>query len=78
MTVKEFIDNILEITNSHPEVLNFKVVYAIDEEGNCFNAVEMEPEIGFSDPDVDINMTIEWSKSRKPEDLTQYNVLCIN
>ncbi len=46
MKLKEFLKNINLIVKNNPEVLDYEVIYSIDDEGNEYNKVIFEPEIG--------------------------------
>lgn len=46
MTLKTFIDSLNNLVQDHPEALEMKVVYSIDEEGNSFHTVQNDPTLG--------------------------------
>lgn len=49
MTLKEYIQGLQEFVEENPEAADFKVVSAIDEEGNGFNEVKFGPTLGYFD-----------------------------
>lgn len=51
MTLQEYYNKLTYFINNHPQALDFKVVYAKDDEGNEYKPVYYEPSIGFFDGD---------------------------
>jgi hypothetical protein len=46
MTLEKYITKLNKLVEKHPESLNMKVVFSIDEEGNEFKPVIYDPSIG--------------------------------
>ena len=47
MKLSKYIKHLQKIVKDNPEAINYEVIYAIDEEGNGFQPVEILPCIGF-------------------------------
>ncbi len=75
MTLKEFLKNIEKAVNENPELLNMKVVSAIDDEGNGFNEVHFTPTPGIFEDG-------EWTPAEhlkeEGRDEKELNAICIN
>jgi len=46
MKLQEYMSNLNELTDKHPEYLDLEVVTASDDEGNDFNIVHYAPSVG--------------------------------
>lgn len=70
MKFKEYLKNLQELAEEHPEALEFDVVYGIDDEGNAFHDVVFTPTIGYyHGNEFDSNDDV----SKK-----EYNSVCVN
>lgn len=47
MTLKEYTENLLRLIDNNPEATSYQVITSSDDEGNCFNPVIFEPNIGY-------------------------------
>jgi hypothetical protein len=75
MKLKEFLENLNELVKENPQVLEYEVIYAKDDEGNGFREVVYTPSVGFLDDEN--KYTVE--ESEDWEELEEEpNVICIN
>ena len=66
MKLKKYIKILNELVEKNPELLEAKVIYSIDDEGNAYNHVNFGPSTGhYDDGDFD----------QESEDI---NAICIN
>lgn len=49
MKLKDFLENINQMIQENPDLLEFEVVYAKDDEGNEFDNITYEPSLGYFD-----------------------------
>ena len=70
MKLKEFADNINKLLLEKPETADFDVVTSIDDEGNWFNLVYYDPQIGYYDKEDKEDKEFEAQK--------ESNAVCIN
>lgn len=49
MKFKEYLEKLNKLAQNHPEIADFTVVSAKDDEGNGFNKVHYDPSIGVFD-----------------------------
>jgi hypothetical protein len=68
MKLKQYLRELNKLVDTHPEVLEFNVVYSCDDEGNRFDHVLYTPTIGTFDP---IGLTFD-------SDVPKENAVCIN
>ena len=68
MLLKEFIASIISMVKDNPELLKAEVVYARDDEGNCFQPTHYHPS-----PGIFNRGGFETSK-----DVKKINAVCIN
>lgn len=75
MKLKEYLENLQKLVQENPEVLDYKVIYAIDDEGNRYQEVEFTPIIGiFEDREFIFKDHIEeWEREE-----SEINSICIN
>ena len=74
MKLEEYISDLQNLVKEHPEYLNFKVVYAADDEGNQFNPLNHSPSLGNYEKG-------EFTPDDGTEEFTQQckiNSICIN
>lgn len=68
MKLKEYLDSIKKMVVLNPEILEYDVVYAADDEGNHFQEIHYTPSLGaFDGGDFDTDLEV-----KKP------NAICIN
>ena len=76
MTLKEYIRNLNNLVKENPGALDLEVIYSIDDEGNAFHKVHIEPTIGYLDEDggfKSIEQFEDWDR-----DDSDVNSVCIN
>lgn len=72
MKLKDYAEKINELAKSNPDL---DVVYAIDDEGNGFREVKLDPTVGYFDKDDDIF----YDDTEDIADLEkEINCVCIN
>ena len=71
MKLKEYVENILNIVDNHPDFLDLDVVYSIDDEGNRFESVYCFPDVGYFDDG-------EFTSSLDADNWEDNNAICIN
>ena len=60
MTMKEYVEGLVEFLKDNPETADFIVVTSKDDEGNGYNLVYQTPTIGYYDADErDFSMIID-------------------
>lgn len=52
MKLREFLLNLENAIEEHSDILNYEVIYSIDDEGNKFHRVLFKPTLGFYDNDL--------------------------
>lgn len=53
-TLREYMEELKELAEAHPEALDYPVVYSRDDEGNGFQHVHYSPDVGhFEDGEFD-------------------------
>jgi len=67
MKLKVFAENINKLLKERPQTAEFEVVTSIDDEGNGFNLVHYEPQVGNYD-----------KEDREFEPEKELNAVCIN
>ena len=90
MKLNEYLQLLNEMTESNPEILDYDVITAIDEEGNGYNEVVYEPSVGFYDGDnfrtgVDDEDEMDMVNFNEDEDIEDsspktfvLNAICLN
>lgn len=76
MILREYIENLNKLISEKPEALDYTVVTSADDEGNEFNMVGCEPDIGIYDTDGDFIPECrveEWDR-----DQSEINAICLN
>tara|TARA_R110000744_G_scaffold113121_5_gene211992 strand:- start:155 stop:385 length:231 start_codon:yes stop_codon:yes gene_type:complete len=74
MKVKQYVNTLVEMLKHHPEIENYEVIYASDDEGNTYEKVHYPPTImsadGFDNSYIEVKpiLTID----------DKANCLCIN
>jgi hypothetical protein len=79
MTFAEYLKNLQELAEQRPEVLNFKVVFSTDDEGNSYDPIYYTPTVGYHFEDCFVSET--QLNEMEPEDREEYkdiNAVCIN
>jgi hypothetical protein len=51
MRLREYLENIKKLVEKHPEALELELVYSRDDEGNDYDTVDYEPDLGVYDED---------------------------
>jgi hypothetical protein len=74
MKLKEYLEHLNKLASEKPEVLDYVVVYAKDNEGNGFQIVNYKPDVGHFDSDYSGYFR---SEDNLEEDETS-NSICIN
>ena len=80
MKFKDFLENLEELLEDHPEVTNYEVIYSTDEEGNEYFPVYFDPSIGRFEKDSGLLLQftgIEEFKDLELDD-SDANAVCIN
>lgn len=72
MNLREYLKELQELVNKNPQALDYKVIYAKDDEGNEYSPVSYSPTVGFYDPE-------EWKFDVFPcfDDIV-LNAVCVN
>ena len=90
LTLKEYVEGLVEFLKDNPETAEFIVVTSKDDEGNGYNTVWQTPTIGYYDADErDFSMMVDPSEDDDFEDEdTEYdsdddyqsipNAICVN
>ena len=75
MKLKEFLENLNELVKENPQVLEYEVIYAKDDEGNGFSEIVYTPSVGFLDDDSEFTDEVseDWDELEE-----EPNVICIN
>lgn len=81
MKLKEFLANINKLVAENPEVLDFDVIAAIDDEGNGFNRVNYPPSVGsFDGNEKEFDSESQINNPENGYEVENYpiNAVCIN
>lgn len=76
MKLKEYIDNLNQLVNERPELLELDVIYAKDEEGNGFEELYYGPTVGCLTEDREFVPFDQYEDFELDE--TNTNSICIN
>ena len=74
MTVRNYINTLVEMVKKNPEIEHYTVIYSADDEGNTFQKVNFTPTVMMTDG-LD-NAYIEVQSIINVDD--KANVLCVN
>lgn len=74
MTVKKYVDTLIEMLKKNPEIENYEVIYSSDDEGNSYQKVHFTPTVMLADGLE--NAYIKVQSIVNIDD--NANVLCIN
>jgi hypothetical protein len=77
MTLRDFLSEVNKLVEERPEVLDFRVMKASDEEDNSYNLVYYEPTVGCYDEENG-NFISEESYKELFMGLDQSNTVCLN
>ena len=75
-TLKEYIDSLNKLLEEYPGAAGFKVVISGDDEGNSFDYIWSDPDVGFMNDDGDFYFA-EGLKDLGFE-LSDINAVCVN
>jgi len=75
MTVRNYVNTLVEMLKKNPEIEHMEVVYSTDDEGNSFQKVNFLPCVMLSQG-LENNYIVMESKTLKSP--TEGDVLCIN
>lgn len=82
MRLEAYIDALTELTTKRPELLDAKVVFAVDDEGNRFEPVHYSPSVGYHDSfDFCEEGSEDWEYEEEDSDGSEWfkvNSVCIN
>jgi hypothetical protein len=74
MTVKKYVDTLIEMLKKNPEIENYEVIYSSDDEGNSYQKVHFTPTVMIAD-----SLDNQHIQSKAPVlEGDKPNVLCIN
>lgn len=77
MNLRKYYEQLGSFISDHPEALEYKVIYAKDDEGNGYNSVNYKPSLGLWDLERDGDFTIvEYFEENEIEGSP--NAVCIN
>ena len=74
MTVRNYVNTLVEMLKKNPEIEHYQVIYSSDDEGNTFQKVNFTPCVMLS-KGLDNNYIVIESSTPEPED---GDVVCIN
>lgn len=78
MTLEKFLENINKLVKENPEILDYEVIYARDDEGNGYQEVAFEPSIGIFDDESRGEFICESHVEDYERDKSEINSICIN
>jgi len=83
MKLKEYLKKLQEFVKDNPEVLEYEVIYAKDDEGNGYQSVNYPPStIGYFNESewefIDVDQFKEYEEYTEAETKLTANAICIN
>ena len=80
MTLGQSIELLKEVIEARPEARDFEVIFASDDEGNCFQSVTSAPTIGQCSDEYfkEFIAEVDFEEYGEDDELPQANCVCIN
>lgn len=85
MKLKEYIETLQEFVKQNPQALDYKVIYAKDDEGNGYQEIHYSPSVGHTEDEYHIEdfLTVEYIDEMIEEgdcekDDYPLNSVCVN
>jgi len=80
MTLETFLENIQKMVQEKPELLEYEVITAIDDEGNGFNPVHWTPTVcQYNEDSREIRSEEDYNEEKEDDDPDfKPNAICVN